>query len=463
MFAFLLAFFEQIQYLYLFYLAITNIITTWMIWVTLKQMVRCYYCDIDMLLHSLYHTQVYTPISILAPAYNEQETIISSVYSLLKLHFQEYEIVIINDGSKDETLERIIKEFDLYSVAITQELTLEHAKIRNVYHSPHYKNLTVIDKENGGKADALNSAINLANYPLICCVDADTILEEDAILHGLEKFVKDRRVIAVGGAIGITNGSVIKDHKMSERKVPNSLIEGFQILEYLRGFFAGRVGWQNSNGLVLISGAFGIFKKDLVLKIGGYRHTIGEDLDLLIRMRRYCYENNIAHQVKFVSDILCWTQCPGDYQSLLKQRSRWQKGLLETLYHHRKMFFNPKYGIVGTLSLPYFFLIEALGPIITFLGVVSIIVLYMFGLVNPYSIVLFFLLEFVWGVMLNIFALYLDLFTKHAYVGYWPYMKLLLLSLLEPFVYKPLLKAELFVATFNFMNASWGEIKRKAL
>jgi cellulose synthase/poly-beta-1,6-N-acetylglucosamine synthase-like glycosyltransferase len=455
--------FEQIQYFYLLYLVVTNITTSTMIWVTLKQMLWYYFYEVDTLLYALYRTRVYTPISILAPAYNEQETIVSSVYSLLKLDFREYEIILINDGSNDKTLQQVITHFHLHPVAIPDELELDHADIRAVYRSDAHKNLIVIDKVNGGKADALNAAINLATYPLICCVDADTILEKDAILYGLGKFIRDRRVIAVGGAIGITNGSVIKNHQLAERKVPNSFIEGFQVLEYLRGFFAGRVGWQKYNGLILISGAFGIFKKDIVMKVKGYRHTIGEDLDLLIRMRRYCYDNGIDHKVNFVSQILCWTQCPGDYSSLLKQRNRWHRGLLETLYYHRKMLFNPKYGIVGMLTLPYFLFIEAFGPLITFMGVISIIVLYIFGLANPYAIIIFFLLEFVWGIMLNIFALYLDLFTKHAYKGYISYFKLLLLSFFEPFFYKPLLKAELFIATFNFMNANWGEIKRKAL
>ena len=455
--------FESIQIFYLFYLFLTNITTTFMIYETIKIMLWYKFYNEDIVLKLLYSKKVFTPISILAPAFNEQETIISSVYSLLRLKFRKYEVIIINDGSKDETLKRVVEHFNLYKTPPPQNLKLKHAKIRAVYRSKEYENLIVIDKENGGKSDALNSAINISSYPLICCVDADTILEKDSILHGMAKFIRDRRVIAVGGAIGITNGSIIKNHKLVEKRVPKNLIEGFQVLEYLRGFFAGRVGWQRSNGLVLISGAFGIFKKEFVLKIGGYRHTIGEDFDLLIRMRKYCYGNKIEHKVKFVSDVLCWTQCPGDYGSLLKQRNRWHRGLLETLFYHKDMLLNPKYGIVGLIALPYFLIIEALGPIVTFIGVISIITLYIFGTINHYSIVLFFLLEFVWGAMTNIFALYIDLLTKHSFKGIFPYLKLMTLSIIEPFIYKPLLKAELFLATFNFMNSNWGEIKRKAL
>jgi len=456
-------FLEQFQYLYLLYLITINFTTTVMTWTTIKQMILNYFFDTKIMLNQILKTKAYLPISIIVPAYNEQETIITSISSFLKLDFNEYEIIVVNDGSKDKTLDKIIKHFDLHAVALPMEPKLQHKNVRNIYRSHKYQNLIVLDKENGGKSDALNAGINLSNYPLICCVDADTILEKDAILQGLGKFVEDRRLIAVGGAMGITNGSTIKDHVLIEKKLPNNLIEGFQILEYLRGFFAGRVGWEGSNGLILISGAFGIFKKDLVLKIGGYRHALGEDFDLLIRMRRYCYENKIEHKVSSIAKILCWTQSPSDYSSLLKQRNRWHRGLLETLYHNKKLLFNPKYGIVGMVSLPYFLFIEALGPIITFLGIISIIILYYFGLVTFHTVLIFFLLEFIWGILLNIFTLYLDILSTHPYKNSWSYLKLILLSFLEPFIYKPLLKLELFIATFNFMNTSWGEIKRDKL
>lgn len=456
-------FLEQFQYLYFLYLIGINIITTLMIWSTLKQMFLNYFFDTQTFLYQVLKTKAYLPISIIAPAFNEEETIITSISSLLKLDFNEYEIIIVNDGSQDETLHQIIKHFNLHPVTLPIESKLKHKTIRNIYRSHKYQNLIVLDKENGGKSDALNAGINFSNYPLICCVDADTILEKDALLQGLERFIQDKRLIAVGGAIGVINGSTIQNHRLAEKRLSNNFLEGFQVLEYLRGFFAGRVGWQGSNGLILISGAFGIFKKDIILKIGGYRHTLGEDFDLLVRMRRYCYENKIDHRVTSIAEVLCWTQTPSDYTSLLKQRSRWQRGLLETLYHHKKLIFNPKYGIVGMISLPYFLFIEALGPIITFLGIFSLIILYSFELVTPYTILIFFLLEFIWGILLNIFTLYLDIFSTHPYKNNWSYMKLFLFSFLEPFIYKPILKAELFIATFNFMNTNWGEIKRKKL
>jgi len=459
----LVYFFGHIQIIYLFYLAVTNISTTIMIWVTLKRMVMNYFYVNDVVLDEFVETDAFIPISILAPAFNEEQTIVSSVHSLLKVNYQLFEVIIINDGSTDNTMSKLMESFELYESKEIYDLELEHKPIRKVYKSKLYKKLIVVDKENGRKSDALNVGINISKYPLVCCVDADTILEKDALTKSAQEFLKDRRVIATGAAIGITNGSVIEHHTLIKKKIPKNFIESFQVLEYLRGFFAGRVGWQPLNGLILISGAFGVFDKKLVKKIGGYRHAIGEDFDLLLRLRKYCYKNDIDHIVGFVPETLCWTQCPSDYNSLLKQRNRWQRGLLESLVYHRDMIFNPKYKTIGLLTMPYFLFVEALGPIITFIGILSILVFYFYGYINATTMTLFFLLEFVWGISLNILSLYLEIFAKHAYKGFIPFMKLFFLGFIEPFFYKPLLKAELFIATFNFTNTNWGEIKRKAL
>jgi cellulose synthase/poly-beta-1,6-N-acetylglucosamine synthase-like glycosyltransferase len=459
----LIVFFENIQIVYLLYLVITNFSTTVMTWFTLKQMMINYFYENDILLEEIIETDAFMPISILAPAFNEEETIVSSVYSLLKVKYQKFEVIIINDGSTDSTIDKLKESFELYESDELYNLELEHKPIRQVYKSRLYKKLIVVDKDNGRKSDALNVGINISKYPLVCCVDADTILEKSALIKSAQEFIKDRRTIAVGAAIGITNGSVIKDHTLIQKRVPNNLIESFQILEYLRGFFAGRVGWQPLNGLILISGAFGVFDKGLIKKIGGYRHAIGEDFDLLLRLRKYCYKNKIDHKVGFVPESLCWTQCPSDYSSLLKQRNRWQRGLMESLLYHRDMIFNPKYKSVGLITMPYFLIVEAFGPLITFFGIISIILFYTYDYINVETMTLFFLLEFVWGISLNIISLYLEIFTKHSYRNGKEFFKLFTLGFIEPFFYKPLLKAELFIATFNFTNTNWGEIKRKAL
>ena len=456
-------FFLLLQFLYLFFLLLTNLSTTFFIVISLRRVIDYFFSSMDVLAHKIINSNNYRPVSILVPAYNEEKTIITSVHSFLRLHFPEYEVIVINDGSTDTTMELLIEEFELFINVRPIKMQIPHQEIRGVYLSTKYPNLIVVDKENGGKSDALNCGINISRYPLFCSVDADTMLEYDAIIKSIITFSEDRRVIAVGGKIGILNGCEIKGSKVTAKRVPKTQIEAFQVIEYTRGFLAGRTAWDQMGALLIISGAFGIFRKDIVLKINGYRHTIGEDFDLLIRMHRYSYDNKIDHEVRFIPDTMCWTQAPNDYGSLLKQRNRWHRGLLETLYYNRGMLFNPHYKKVGLLALPYFLVVEALSPVITILGIISIIVFFLFGLLNQDAIVIFFLLEFVWGALLNIGSLSLEFFVKHRFRSLREIYMLLLLSFLEPIIYRPLLKVESFLATFNFLNTSWGEIKRKSI
>lgn len=455
--------FLSTQLLYLIYLILTNVSSMIFITVSLKSIANYFFAGNEIVCDKIINSNNYLPVSILVPAYNEEQTIVASIMAQLQLYFPEYEVIVINDGSSDGTLQTLIDNFGLEPAKIFYEEIIEHNPIKKIYKSKKYDNLIVIDKVNGGKADGLNAAINVSKHPLFCCVDADSLIEYDSVLRSIAMFSEDRGVIAVGGKIGILNGSRVENNKLVERLVPNTLIETFQILEYSRGFLAGRTAWDEFGSLLIISGAFGIFKKDLVKKIGGYRHTIGEDFDLLMRMYKYCYENNIKHSTHFVPDTVCWTQCPADYQSLMKQRNRWHRGLLETLYFNRSMILNPKFKKIGMIGIPYFILIEALSPIITFLGVISIIVLYLFNIINKDAIVIFFLLEFAWGAILNIGSMSLELFVVHRFKRAKDIFKILIVSFIEPFYYRPLLKIETFLATFNFMNSSWGQVKRKTI
>jgi len=455
--------FLLLQLLYLGFLILTNVTTTVFITTSLRQIMTYFFSAKELIVNRVINSNNYRPISILVPAFNEEQTITASVHSFLRLHFPEYEVVVINDGSTDGTLARLIAEFSLVPNAVPVRLNIEHRQIRGTYTSSHYPNLIVVDKENGGKADALNCGINISRFPLFCCVDADSLLEYDAILKSIIRFSLDRRVVAVGGKIGVINGCEVVNKKVKQRRVPRTQIEAFQVIEYTRGFLAGRTAWARFGALLIISGAFGVFRKDIVAAVGGYRHTIGEDFDLLVRIHRHCYDNDIEHTVHFLPDTMCWTQAPNDYRSLLRQRNRWQRGLLETLFHNRAMIFNPRYRKVGLLALPYFLFVEGLAPVITFLGIVSIILFYLFDLLNKDAIVLFFLLEFTWGSVLNIGGLLLEVFVKHRFTSLRDNYKLLMLSFLEPFLYRPMLKAEGFLATFNFFNTSWGQIKRKSI
>ncbi len=447
------------QILYLLNLLITNLSSMIFIILAIPKMVINYFTEHTGLIKNYIRSQTHLPVSILVPAYNEETTILKTVETLLELDFSEYEIIVINDGSSDQTLKILHEHYKLYMVPIPFYLPLKHKKIRHIYRTPLYESLIVVDKENGGKADALNVGINISRYPLFCSIDADSITDKEAILKAALQFSLDERVIAVGGSINILNGSQIDEEHNIHPAIPKLTIERMQIIEYARAFLAGRVFWSAINGMLIVSGAYGLFRKDIVKAIGGYRHTIGEDFDLVLRMRRYCYDKKIKHRVIFLPDTMSWTQAPSDYHSLLKQRNRWQRGLIECLFHNRSMIFNPRYGSVGLIALPYYLIVEALNPLIVFLGSLSITLFYLAGIINEETLTLFFFLEFVWGMALNIFTFWLKIFRRTPYST----LSIILLlwdSILEPLYYKPLIKMEQFIATFNFMNAEWGQIKR---
>jgi cellulose synthase/poly-beta-1,6-N-acetylglucosamine synthase-like glycosyltransferase len=447
------------QIIYLANLIITNFSSMIFIVMALPRVIINYFSEHTGLIKNYVRSQTHLPVSILVPAYNEETTIIKTVEALLKTEFSEYEIIVVNDGSTDGTLEVLKKHFDLYSVATPPYLPIKHKCIRQIYKSHLYGHLVLVDKENGGKADALNAGLNISRYPLFCCIDADSLTSKDAILNSAFHFTLDKRIIAVGGSINIINGSKVDENYNVIPSIPRKMIERIQVIEYTRAFLAGRTFWSAINGMLIVSGAFGIFRKDIVKAIGGYRHTIGEDFDLVIRMRRYCYENKIEHRVLYLPEPMSWTQAPSDYSSLLKQRNRWQRGLIECLYHNRSMIFNPKYGVVGMIALPYYLIVEALNPLIVFIGAISIIILYLADLISENAVTLFFLLEFVWGMALNVFAFWLKIFRRNPY-SIPKIFTLLWDSMLEPIYYKPLIKLEQFIATFNFMNSEWGQINR---
>lgn len=406
---------------------------------------------------------LYRPISIIVPAYNEEETIVSSVASLLRLHYPEFEIVVVNDGSTDGTLERLKESFRLVRIDKPVRIVLKHKPIKDIYVSLDYPNLLVVDKENGGKADALNCGINVCTYPFFCCIDADSILEEQALLRASRLFVEDKRVIATGGTVRALNGCEIKDGRVVRIRAPKKWVEIFQVIEYTRGFLIGRTAWNIFNSLLIISGAFGIFRKDAVLEVGGYRHTVGEDMDLVVRLHKHFIEKKIPYRIVFIPDPICWTQVPSDLSSLLKQRNRWHRGLIDSLWYSKKMFFNPKYGWVGLLGYPYFVFVEALGPFVEFLGYLGVVLFYLFGMLSREFALLFFLIAFAWSVLISVGSILLDNLLYKRYGSLKDIVKLMFFSLLDIFGYRQIIVMERFVATFQFWYRAWGKPKRKAM
>jgi len=381
-------------------------------------------------------------VSIIAPAYNEEKTIIENINCLLSLQYLDYEIIIVNDGSKDNTLATIINHFGLIKVEKAYELKIPCAKIRGVYQSenPAYHNLLVVDKENGGKADALNAGVNVSLKDLFLAIDVDCIIEPDAILKMVQPFIDDpkHRVIASGGVIRVANSCEVDDGRIVKVNYPTNFWAKFQVLEYFRAFTIGRMAWTKVNGLLMVSGAFGLFDREVAVKVGGYdKTTVGEDLELVVRMRKYMYEVGEKHRVAFIPDPLCWTEVPESYKILSRQRNRWTRGAIDTIKKHRNMFFNPKYGIVGMVSFPYWVIYEWLTPVVELLGIAFLIILLILNLYSLKIILLVLLFVITFSFLFSTTAIFIEAYTYYKYRGVKYMFLAFLFVILEMFVYQP--------------------------
>ena len=391
-----------------------------------------------------YNSLVLSPlspeISIIAPAFNESKTIIDNVRTLLSLYYNNFEVILINDGSTDNTLEKIKEEYELTKVNYYFDYHIPCERIRGVYKSknPSFKRLTVIDKKNGGKADSLNAGINICRSSLFISIDADSIIETDSILKLVKPFLeeKDRKVIGVGGVIRIVNSCDVEGGHIREIHLPGQMLPRLQVLEYTRAFLLGRMAWSQLDGLMLISGAMGIFDRETVIKGGGYSiKTVGEDMELVVRMRRRMAEEGVKYEVTYIPDPLCWTQVPSDIKSLQTQRTRWTRGLVESLWTHRKIFFNKTYGRLGLLGYPYWFFFEWLAPLIAFSGFIYSIFLVVTNSINWPFYLLLFLFVYTFAVSVSIWAILFEEITYHKYKKKRDVLKLLTAALLEPFFY----------------------------
>lgn len=401
------------------------------------------------------------PISVVVPAYNEEATIIDNITSLLDLNYPEFEIIVVNDGSNDKTLEKVIQHFNLRKIDVEVNMQVQCNEIKGVYGSYILPNLVLIDKENGGKADALNVGINLSKYPLFCGIDADCIIEKDALLRIVKPFLKYEDTIAVAGMVRIANGCTIKDGKLLEAKLPKKAIVRFQIIEYFRAFLTSRIGWERINALVIVSGAFGLFRKSALIKVGGYSKTIGEDMEITLKMHEYFRKNNLKYKIDFTSDAVCWTQAPDTLKGLKSQRIRWHRGLTDSILKHKKMIFNPKYGIVGMLSMPYFLFVEMLGPVIEMIGYVMFVILIITGTLSKFFAFVFFM-AFLYGILFSLCAILFEEFSYKRYNGVKEITKLVIYTFFEQFFYRQITVWWRVISFLNFKSGSkeWGTIKR---
>lgn len=404
------------------------------------------------------------PISVLVPAYNEENTIVDNIKSLLSLNYSNFEILVVNDGSKDSTLKNVIDEFNLKLVNQPVRYRINTKKVLGIYKNIDVPNLVLVDKENGGKADALNVGVNVSKYPLFAAIDADSVIESDSLVRVTMPFIESKDTIAVGGIVRIANGSTIKGGVVKKVDLPKSNVAMFQIIEYLRAFLTGRMGWDYISSLLIISGAFGAFNKSTVIEVGGYRvGTIGEDMELIVRLHEHMRRKKIKYNIKFIPDPVCWTQAPESLKDLRSQRRRWQIGLMDSLFRHKKVLFNPMYGTIGLLAAPYFWLFEMIGPVIEVIGYVLIPLSYFTGILNIRFFILFLVASILYGVILSLGAILLEEYTFNKYPSLRQLIKLTFYGILENFGYRQL--TVLFriegIIKFRKQRHTWGKIKRK--
>jgi poly-beta-1,6-N-acetyl-D-glucosamine synthase len=407
-------------------------------------------------------------LSVIAPAYNETEHIIDNIRTLLSLFYNNYEVIVVNDGSQDDSLEKIISTYELEKVNYYFDYRLPCERIRGVYKSRNrsFKKLTVIDKRNGGKADSLNAGLNVCRNDLVVSIDADSIMEPDALLKLVKPFMeaKEKRVIAAGGVIRIANGCEISDGHIQRIHLPRKFLPRAQVMEYTRAFLMGRMAWSELDGLLLISGALGMFDREIVISAGGYStKTVGEDMELVVRIRRYMTENNLGYDVVYIPDPLCWTEVPSSVKVLARQRSRWTRGTLETLITHRVLFFNGKYGKLGLLGYPFWLLFEYLAPIIEFLGILWFIFLVITDRLNwPFFLLLFGFVYF-FAVSLSIWSVLFEEVTFHKYEKRREVMRLVGTAFLEPLFYHPLVMLMSIKGNIDKLlhRNIWGKMERK--
>jgi len=408
-------------------------------------------------------------ITIIAPAYNEGLTIVENIRSLLSLKYVNYEVMVVNDGSKDDTMQKMIDAYHLEKIDKRIDPNWKSKPIRGVYKSkqPSFSKLTVIDKENGGKSDAINTGIFLSESKYVGCIDVDCLLKPDALLHVVKSFFQrsKKRVIAVGGVIRTANSCGISGGTLEQINLPKSWLAKFQLLEYTRSFLLGRMAWSRIDSLLIISGAFGFFDREIALAVGGYdTGTVGEDMEIIFRMRRYMHDRKEAYTIEYIPDPLCWTEVPEDLKILVNQRDRWARGNLETLFKHKDMFFNSKYGRLGLVSYPYWFFYEWLAPLLEFFGFFTIILFWYLGILNWEFFVGITATIYMFSIMFSFYAILWDVYTYNEYKRTKDILTLMFCAIIEPIAFHPIVVWAAVRGNYKKLfriKSGWGSQVRK--
>ena len=405
-------------------------------------------------------------VAIISPAWNESAGIVDSVRSLLALEYPDIRIVVVNDGSTDDMLDKLVAAFDMERVEYAYAPEIPTAPFRALYRSRTERRVTVVDKENGGKADAINAGINVADTELVCVIDADSVLDADALAKSARPFIDDPdRTVAVGGIVRIVNDSIVDRGHVTDVRLPRAHLARIQVLEYLRAFLAGRSGWSRINALLIISGAFGVFRRDVVTEVGGMDpNTLGEDMELVVRMHRHLRRERRPYNVAFVPDPVCWTEAPEDLRNLRTQRIRWHRGLTDILLKHRGMVGNPRYGVVGLFSLPHFVLFELLAPVVELAGIVIVPLSWIFGFINWVFVVAFVAMALLFGIFLSLAALALEEMALRRYPSVRQLLTLVVYAFVENIGYRQVTawwRIQGLVRELRRAEAVWGSLERK--
>ena len=416
---------------------------------------------------SILPSDYYVPISIIVPAYNEEITVVDTVRSLLTLEYRAYEIIVVDDGSKDRTSEVLAKAFDMHLVHRPIRRQVDCQREEFIYETRAQKvPLTLIRKKNGGKADTLNMGINAANFPYFICMDADSVLQYDSLRRIVQPVLADGNVVAVGGIVRISNDVELENGRVKRYRLPRNILAFMQVLEYDRSFLASRILFDRFNGSLIISGAFGLFKKATVIAVGGYdRKTLGEDMELVVKLHEYCTSNSIPYSIRYASDAICWTQAPERLRDLCKQRRRWHLGLFQSMYKHRTMFSNHRFGAVSFVSYLYFLIYELLSPFIEIFGVCTMALAWWFDLINVPFMVLFFLIYAVFGAILTLTAFFSRIYTADLTVSFGDGVRAACLCLFELVFLRFILawvRCTAFIG-YRKRRLSWGRIERRKI
>lgn len=417
----------------------------------------------DVLARSLTSSAV-PRVSILVPAYNEAVTIVDSLRALLTLQYPYFEVILVNDGSKDETMQRLVDAYDLYEVPPAVMRRLRTERVKAYYRSRTWTKLLVVDKHNGGKADSLNVGLDAARFPYVLACDADTLIEPDALLRLARPFLFDQKIAAVGGTIRVVNACTVEEGRVTDARVDSRWMSGIQTVEYLRAFLFGRLGWNLLGGNLIISGAFGLFRRDYLTEILGYAtSTVTEDFELIVRLQRHLREQHASAKVVFIPDPVAWTEVPTSVAVFGRQRERWHRGLISTMVAHRQVLFNPKYGATGLIAMPYFLFAELLAPVVEAAGLVITVLCTLAGILSVRFALAFFIAAYLFGTLLSLAAILMEEVSFHRYRRPSDTARLLWFAFIEPFGFRQITVWFRLKAFYKYLQGdhSWGRMKRE--